>query len=319
MGAYGTFNTPGLPYLDVRGGGGISTPFGQWIQPASRVAFVRSTGVQSGDEPYLSQMPFATTLNAGLALCRSGFGDTVFVLPGHTENISSANQMSNLVAGTRIIGLGYGTLRPTFTWTAATATFLFNKANTQLMNCILNMDPGTGTTTVAAPITVSAAGCAISDCLIRVSTDANSLTTIPITTASGADDLTIANCYIYGATAGTPTTCVRLVATKRFRMFNCYISAATSAVGVGVVQCLTTASTGMQVENCFFQNSLASSTAAFTGMTGATGQLNNCRASVLSGGAAAFATLGSLTLFNCQASNALGGGNAISPAAQTMA
>jgi hypothetical protein len=305
--------------MDLRGSGGIQTPFGTVIQPGCRVVYVRSTGVQSGDEAYLINQPPVTTLNAALAQCRPGLGDTVFVLPGHVENISSANQMSNLVAGTRIVGLGYGTLRPTFTWTAATATFLFNKANVSLENCILNMDPGAGTVTVAAPITISAAGCSIIGCQVRASTDANSLATIPITTTAAGDDLTIAACYMFGATAGTPTTIVRLVGADRFKMFNCFISAATSAVAVGVVQMLTTASLGVQIENCFFQNSLASSTAGFTGMTGATGQLNNCRASVLSGGAAAFATLGSLTLFNCQASNALGGGNAISPAAQTMA
>lgn len=305
-----------LPFFTI--GGGISTEFGAWLPRGAKAIFVRSTGVQSQDDQALVRK-ILPTVQAALAECRSGMGDTIFVLPGHTESISSANYFSGMVAGTNIIGLGNGTLRPTFTWTIAGSTVLFNVANVIWKNCILNMDPGAGTVNVAAPITVSAAGCAIVDCMIRVSTDANSKTTIPITTAAGASDFTIAGCYMYGATAGAPTTVVRLVAADRFKMSRCYITAATSGVAVGVVQMLTTASVDVQIEDCFFQNRLANSTGAFTGMAGATGQLNNCRASVLSGGAAAFATLGNLTVFNCQASNALGGGNAISPAAQTMA
>lgn len=319
MAAYGNFNTPGLPYMDLRGSGGIQTPFGAFVQPGARVVFVRSTGVQTGDDAWLIQQPPLTTLNAALAYCRSGLGDTVFVLPGHTESISVANQMSNLVAGTRIVGLGFGQMRPTFTWTAAASTFLMNKANVSLENCILNMDPGSGTVTVAAPITISAPGCCLANCLIRTSTDANSLTTIPITTTAAADDLVLQGLFMYGAVAGVQTTQLRIVGGKRLRMADCYLTGATSGVAIGVMQMLTTAPTNVQIENCFFQNTLASSTAGFTGMAGATGKLNNCQASVLAGGNAAFATLGNLVAFNCQASNALGGGNAISPPAQTLA
>ena len=280
MAAAGQFSFDALPYHGL--GGGVRTEFGTLIPPGARVAaYVRSTGVQTGDDEDVANRLF-TTLNAGLAECRgSTFGDVVVVLPGHVESISSANYMSSMVAGTKIIGLGYGTLRPTFTWTTATSTWLFNVANVSLENCILNMDPGTGTTTVAAPITVSAAGCAIKNCFMRTSTDANSLTTIPITTTAAGDYLELIGNRMYGATAGECTTMVRLVGADYLRMLGCIMIGATSSTTVGVVQCITTASTFIEVRGCTFMNTKAASVHAFTGLSGVTGVVEDCAFHIL--------------------------------------
>lgn len=268
--------SPGLPRF--AGAVGVMTEFGTLLPPGSRVcAYVRSTGRQTND-PISNDAPIHTTLNAALAQSR-GYGDVVLVLPGHAENISSADQMSNLVAGTQIIGLGYGTLRPTFTWTAATATFLFDVANVSLSNCILEMagDPASTTAlSVAAPITVSAAGCSIVGCKIRSSVDADQLATIPITTTAAGDDFTMSHCFMFGAAAGESTTGVRLVGADRFIMENCYIDIATSAAGVGVVQMLTTASTNVRIRNSTFINRKAASSDAITGMAASTGAVENC-------------------------------------------
>src|SRR5262249_54267043 len=161
------------------------------------------------DPPELAGRIF-TTLNDALGQCRANKGDTVFALPGHAESISTADQMSNLVAGTKIMGVGVGNERPTFTWTVAAATFLFDVANVTISNCILLMDPGAGTVNVAAPITVSASGCGIYGCLIRMGTDANSKVTIGITTTAAGDEFTLAGNHIYGATAAEVTTMIQL-------------------------------------------------------------------------------------------------------------
>lgn len=255
---------------------GLRTELGTLTPPGGQVvAYVHASGVArlGGSAPGMP--PVLTTLNAALKLCTSGYGDTVMVLPGHTENISAADQMSNLVAGTRIIGLGEGQNRPIFTWTIAGSTFLFDVANVVLENCILNMDPGTGTVSVAAPITVSAAGCALLNCKVRVSTDANSKATIPVTTTAAGDDFTIAGCEIYGATAGEVTTVIRAVGADRLKILDSYIVAATSAVGIGCIQFLTTASLDVLIKNVIVRNNKAASTAAITGLTGTTGFADN--------------------------------------------
>lgn len=273
---------PLLPFYNLAAG--LLTPLGLLLPPGGRVvAYVRSTGPQSGDSGEIKRR-VVTTLNKALSYCRSGMGDIVIVLPGHTENISTADAMSNLVAGTRIIGVGRGSAMPKLTWTAAAATFLLDVADVELSGFRLEMagDPsGTTALSVAAPITVSAQGCAIRNCIIRTSVDADQLATIPITTTAAADEFTMENVHMFGATAGESTTGVRLVGADRFVMRNCRIQMATSSTTVGVVQCITTASTDILVENCTFQNRKAASVHAFTGLAAVSGVVRDCDFGIL--------------------------------------
>lgn len=256
--------------LPVNEAGVVQTPFGTLLPPSSRVAaFVHSSGVADGDQSFLRDRPILTTLNAALAYCRSGKGDVVYVLPGHTENVASADAMSNLVAGTQIIGCGTGAERPTFTWSIAGSTFLFDVANVKLTNCILNLEPGTGTVTVAAPITVSGAGCEISNCLIRTSTDANNKTTQGMTVTG--DDFRFIGNLVYGATAGECTAFMDLNAAHRLVMIGNYIAGATSNVAVGLVRFVTAASLNVYLKDNVYINRKALSTCCVTGLAAVSG------------------------------------------------
>ena len=307
---FGNFLNPALPFNG--GGAGIRLPGATVLPPGGRVHYVRSTGPQDGDDVTMVKR-LHTTLNSALAQCRSGMGDVVVVLPGHTESIATADAMSSLVAGTQIVGCGHGNLRPTFTWTAAAATFLFDVANVAISNCILNLDPGTGTTTVAAPITVSAAGCAIIGCKIRMGTDANSKVTIGITTTAAADDLVIANNEIYGATAAECTTMIQLVGADRLKLVGNTIVGATSSSSVGVVRFLTTASTDIKVFHNIFRNNKALGGAgdnAVTGMAGVSGEADYIHMTVLGNSAtnltAAWGTPADMVFgANCYVTNAV--------------
>lgn len=264
-------------------GGAIVVPPGGEIR-----AYVSAT-VPTDGWPLDLESKRVPTLNAGLARCRSGRGDVVLVMPGHTENISSADQMSSLVAGTRIIGLGYGTLRPAFTWTAAAATFLLDVANASIENCRLFLagPHAAGTAlTVAAPITVSAAGCAIRDCQIFVGFDADQIVTIGITTTADADDFTFANNDVLGETAAECTTAIQFVGADRLKFIGNTVRCATSAVSVGVVRFLTTASTNIQMYDNVLEHKKAASETALTGMAGITGQIDYLHLCVLANAAA---------------------------------
>lgn len=77
------------------------------------------------------------TLALASAACVASRGDIIFVMPGHTENISSSTAITLSVAGITVIGLGKGSLRPTFTLdTAATARINVTAANITIANCI---------------------------------------------------------------------------------------------------------------------------------------------------------------------------------------
>lgn len=306
-GAMGNFEHSPLPLIGI--GAGVRTTLGTHMPPGGQiVAYVRHTAV-SGDDNKIEEMRYPT-LNAALNKCRSGAGDIVVVLPGHAENISSADQMSNLVAGTRIVGLGLGTNRPTFTWTAATATFLFDVANVSLHNCILEMAGPPGSTTalsVAAPITISAAGCAITGCLIRTSVDADQLATVPLKLTDTADDCAIVGCHFYGATAGESTTIIDLLGADRLYMEDVVVQAATSSTTVGVMRFAATAATNIVIRGCTFINRKAASVHAVTGVAALSGVVSDCDFGILNDSLlVAWVTKGDLMFYRCQVVNLAG-------------
>lgn len=243
---------------------------------------------------------------------QADLGTCIRLLRGHAESISAANMGIDM--GTRkriqIIGEGDEFERPTLTFTAATATWLLNTDSLIIENCNINLEPGTGTggspINVAAPITVSGRGCGFRRCKFRAGTDANNKVTVGITW-TGADGF-MEDCSLSAVTAATATTFLRLTGADRFRMLRTNIDGATTAIGVGVVQFLTTASLNIDVRDCFFRNNLAGSTQAFGSLAAVTGQLNSCRAGTLAGTTAtAFDhSVGSLNYYNCRVSVALG-------------
>ncbi len=154
--AYGNHLSSALPYFQSMPG--IVTPYGTLLKPGGRIAaYVRSTGAQDGEDHFASSGMLVSTLNAGLARCRSGQGDIVYVLPGHTENVSAADFLSSLVAGTQIVSAGVpgASNNPTLTWSATTASVLFDVADVSLIG--FNLDWG-NVDSVDQAVTVSAAG-----------------------------------------------------------------------------------------------------------------------------------------------------------------
>lgn len=76
-----------------------------------------------------------TTLALALAKCVASRGDTIVLAPGHTETIVGAAGSGVTVAGVTVVGLGTGTLVPTFTFTTAiTASFDITASNVRIQN-----------------------------------------------------------------------------------------------------------------------------------------------------------------------------------------
>lgn len=140
--------------------------------------------------------------------------DVVLVLPGHTETISSATALTLSKAGIQIIGLGYGTLRPTFTLdTAATATINVSAANVSLENCIFVANFAD----IASVFTTTTAkGFTLKNCEFRdTSAILNFLRIIDTnTTSNDTDDLTMVGCRRLGAGATTATTIIKMDGTN---------------------------------------------------------------------------------------------------------
>lgn len=138
------------------------------------------------------QSPFSTVAYA-LTQCTAARGDMIMVKPGHTETISDATSFALSVSGVAIIGLGSGSLRPTFTLdTANTATIPVSAANCAVKNCIFKAN----FLSIAACFTVAtAANFAVEDCyFVDTSSILNFLNIVKTTGAANtADGLTFSN------------------------------------------------------------------------------------------------------------------------------
>jgi hypothetical protein len=193
--AYGNFLSSALPYYQSMPG--IITPYGTLLKPGGRVAaYVRSTGAQDGEDHFAASGNLVSTLNAGLARCRSGMGDIVYVLPGHTENITGADFMSSLVAGTQIVSAGAPgmTNNPKLTWTVATGTFLLDVADVSIVGMTLDW---AGVADCAAPMTVTGAGCALVGNHIIAQSDVASFQCLKgVVVSTAAHDFLFANNYV---------------------------------------------------------------------------------------------------------------------------
>lgn len=210
------------------------------------------------------------TVNDALARCVANRGDVVRICPDHTAAVTAADMWSNLPAGVTIASVpdAVGNQRGLVRWSAAAGTVLMDQAGTVLRNLRLQMagDPAATTAlTVAAPITVSGAGCAVLDCDWQVGVDADQIVTVALTTTAAADDLRIQRNRIIGATAAEITaagTVIRLVGADNVIITDNYISAALATDTDGLIETLTTLSLNIDVSRNFFYSNGAGSTCA---------------------------------------------------------
>lgn len=227
------------------------------------------------------------TVATALGKCRADRGDVVVCLPGHVENLATAAAWTP-VAGVTVISQGVGDDRATLTWSAATSTLVLNVANFRILNCnlfIAGPSPAVALT-VAAPITISAPGCEISDCYIPWGWASNQIVGIGITTTAGWKRGKFNRNFCEAPVAAVPTTTfLRLVGNDFLEIDGSYISGPGSTVATAApVQQLTTAGLNQKYTNSIFQNTLASSTAAFTAIAGNTGMVDKCSFGILAAG-----------------------------------
>lgn len=77
---------------------------------------VAAAGGQSPDEA-------VGTINAGIALCSANRGDTVVVMPNHSETITGAAAIAHSIAGVSVVGMTWAGRRPRITYASAATTY----------------------------------------------------------------------------------------------------------------------------------------------------------------------------------------------------
>lgn len=162
--------------------------------------YVNSNTGSSGNSGLNSTQPKATLAQA-LALCTANKGDVIYLMPGHTESLAAAVAIST--AGVRIVGLGQGTNRPTFTVTGTVDGFNVTGANVLISNVYFNE----ATAAATASINVAAANCTISGCHFDLgANDAEC-----ITVADAGDGLAVYGCDFI-VTANGPDAAIEIEA-----------------------------------------------------------------------------------------------------------
>lgn len=167
----------------------VSLPNGTWIKPGGEVvAYVRSTGVQNGDNSAVAAK-MVLTIAAGVNLCRAGMNDVVIVLPGHTETVTTT--LFTPVAGAQIIGAGMpgATNAPNITLGAAAATLALSAANMTLAGLNIN----SATATVTGAIVVTGAGVTLANNFISFT---GALGANPGIAVTGAANFTMASNHV---------------------------------------------------------------------------------------------------------------------------
>jgi hypothetical protein len=188
-----------------------------------------SSAVTSGDGR--SPQTAISTIDAAIGLCTANKGDRIFVMPGHTESVSTASFITADVAGVSIIGLGRGASVPTLTWTAAAATIVVSAASVSFAN----MRFVNNFADVVTMFSVSGTGddLAFDRCLFTdTSTILNAIDFI--TMATGADGLSLRDCQVVGKSASNDSF-ITGVAHDRVLIDRCQIQfdvAQTAVVGV---------------------------------------------------------------------------------------
>lgn len=145
---------------------------------------------------------YFSTIAAALAACTANSGDTIFVLPGHTEAITGAAGIAIATAGVNIVGLGNGTDRPTISFTTAiTAQMTVTAANVTIENMIFTA----GFDAITAMISVTGAYVTFRNCEFNTNSGTVGVV-LGILTAATATGFTVDNCRFLGPATNSGTT-----------------------------------------------------------------------------------------------------------------
>jgi len=166
---------------------------------------LNATGAGDDGRAGRSKESSLATLAKALTLVTASKNDIIYLLPGHAETLSTAAAIAISKIGVRIVGLGTGALRPTFTFSAVDATITMTAASCSIENVIIKPSIDA----VVSPIVVSAA-----DCKVDVEIQDKSATVeceCGILTTAGADRLDV-NLRYRGFIAGDAcVNAIRLV------------------------------------------------------------------------------------------------------------
>lgn len=170
-------------------------------QPGN-VWFVNSTSAQATDSASYGRNPDApfATAEFGAGQMDANNGDTLYLMPGHTETIDAAGALTFDVEGITIIGLGKGDDRPVLNWTDADATVAIDAADVFIANLRFTQ----GVDTIVVMFDVNADDFAMVDCEFVEAAAAQAVSFVDVDGggANACDNFSMLRCRVIQRTAG---------------------------------------------------------------------------------------------------------------------
>lgn len=105
------------------------------LMTTGNVFFVDSGAASAADGNAMTdpKKPGAT-IDAAIGRCTANNGDMIFVMPGHTENLTGSIAMD--VAGITVVGLGQGHTRPRLSYTGTGGVVTFSASDVRWSNIV---------------------------------------------------------------------------------------------------------------------------------------------------------------------------------------
>lgn len=172
---------------------------------------------------------FFATVDAAIGACTASAGDTIVVLPGHTEAVTDTS--FNLdVAGVSVVGLGSGSLKPTFTFGATDSAINVTAANCKLQN--LRLQAGIGDVVTAVLHATAAQNTQYIDIEFYATSTFNFINCYTLGAANISDGCKWERNYLRTADAGQTELCVTAAAHNDLKFYDNYVVHAAATPGL---------------------------------------------------------------------------------------
>lgn len=172
---------------------------------------------------------FFSTIDAAIGACTASAGDTIFVLPGHTEAVTSSSIACD-VAGVNIIGLGSGSYKPTLTFGATDSRINVTAANCKWEN--FRWTAGIGDIVTAVLHATAAQNTQYIDIEFFASSTFNFINGFTLGAANISDGCRWERCYLRTADTGQLALCITAAAQNDLKFYNNYVVHAAAAAGL---------------------------------------------------------------------------------------
>jgi hypothetical protein len=201
--------------------GGMFSVYDAGMVPGN-VFFVDSTHASALDSVGYGRNPDAPfkTLDYAVGQCTASKGDMIIVMPGHIETVAGASGLDFDVEGIKVIGLGWGDMRPKVMLTASASTVELNADDMWIENLIFQGDFTDGVV-VGLDIKTGCDDLVIKDCVIRAGLVTKELLK-GVTIEATNNRITFDGCFFYEFEGGDATTAIFSEgAVTNLRVVNC--------------------------------------------------------------------------------------------------